>query len=141
MKKLLCILLLLAAGVMPARAATPSVHVLVFTMAGGCGIYPNSGSYFPGGCTTLGGRTVQYPPLIVPQGGSLLFVNLDTTDHTLTSGTCLGIVCTPDGLFDSGDVQQHQTADISLVGVGLGDHPFFCAKHFFTGLLTVQAIP
>ncbi|MHB8512012.1 MAG: hypothetical protein ACYDCC_07490 [Actinomycetota bacterium] len=152
MRKLLLVFLLLAGGTAPAHAAESAVHVVVVTMAGGCGAYPG-GTYFPGGCTTARGQTVQFPPLIAPPGASLAFANLDTTDHTVTSGTCdTPPLCNGDGLFDSyhcygspvkcdNHVQAHQTLDIDISNLPPGNYPFFCTIHYFTGLLTVEPIP
>jgi plastocyanin len=48
--------------------------------------------------------------------------------HTVTSGACAGLTCTPDGNFDSGlAATAPQSYDFTFTAPGL--HPYFCKVH------------
>jgi plastocyanin len=74
--------------------------------------------------------------LTIAVGDSVFWRNVDTDDHTSTSGTP---DCTPDGLWDSGDVLPGQTWGLRFES--LGTFQYLCLHHCpfgMVGTVTVQ---
>jgi len=66
--------------------------------------------------------------------------------HSVTSGTCSGSTCSPDGRWDSGVHGGPFTFDLIFAGPLLGSvgtYPYFCSVHgaAMQGAITVKATP
>jgi plastocyanin len=68
-------------------------------------------------------------------GDSVYWINDDTDDHTATSGPS---DCTPDGLWDSGDVLPGATWGMRLEAAGT--IPYFCTHHCPFGMYATLVV-
>jgi plastocyanin len=66
--------------------------------------------------------------------------NSPSTFHSVTSGTCSGFTCTPDGKFDSG-APQTAPANFDFTFSTPGAYPYFCKVHLseMTGTILVAS--
>ena len=70
--------------------------------------------------------------LPVPAGTTVTWINDEDSLHTVTSGT----PASPDGLFDSGEIDTG--VEFTFTFADEGTYPFFCARHdFMMGVVTV----
>ncbi|MBI4789024.1 MAG: LysM peptidoglycan-binding domain-containing protein [Chloroflexi bacterium] len=79
-------------------------------------------------------RNLQFAPnpMTIRQGSTVTWLNIDTVQHTVTSGTP-GV---PSGLFDSGTLNQSQW--FSYTFTSTGTFPYYCRNHSaMTGTITV----
>lgn len=68
------------------------------------------------------------PRLItVSAGTTVTWTNNDGVVHTVTSGTSDGTVGTPDGLFDSGNMELRDTFAVTFSEPG--EYPYYCVPH------------
>jgi len=63
------------------------------------------------------------PQITIPAGTTVVWTNIDTVIHTVTSGTREN----PDGLFDSGDIPEGGTFTYTFDEPGTYD--YFCIPH------------
>jgi plastocyanin len=86
---------------------------------------------------------IAYSPKLttISVGGTVTWINNDTLFHTVTSGFStgeLGKAGTPDGLFDSGEVQAGETFQHTFDEIGTFD--YFCTPHpWMIGQVVVTA--
>ena len=82
-----------------------------------------SGAYDPANAATA------YTPEVisVAVGTTVTWINNDSVFHTITSGTSNGTVATPDGVFDSGEVQPGETYERTFDESGTFD--YHCTPH------------
>jgi nitrite reductase (NO-forming) len=82
-----------------------------------------SGAYDPANASTA------YTPqlLKVSVGTTVTWINNDSVFHTITSGTTNGTIGSPDGDFDSGEVQSGETYERTFDVAGTFD--YFCTPH------------
>ncbi len=74
--------------------------------------------------------------LTVAVGATVRWTNLDGVAHTVTSGTSDGAVVSPDGMFDSGFLNQDDTFTYTFTEPGT--YPYFCTPHpWMQGTVTV----
>lgn len=66
-------------------------------------------------------------PITVTVGTSVTWRNTDTMFHTVTSGSSNGSAGTPDGKFDSGEIQPGETFERTFDEPGSYD--YFCTPH------------
>jgi nitrite reductase (NO-forming) len=83
---------------------------------------PN-GAYDPANAATA------YTPevLSVSVGTTVTWINNDSVFHTITSGASNGTVATPDGVFDSGEVQPGESYEYTFGESGTFD--YHCTPH------------
>jgi len=76
--------------------------------------------------------------LTVPAGTTVTWQNEDAVFHTVTSGTTNGSTGTPDGTFDSGDVQAGESFSHTFEDAGTFD--YYCTPHpWMIGQVTVTS--
>jgi nitrite reductase (NO-forming) len=82
-----------------------------------------SGAFDPANAATA------YTPgvISVSAGTTVTWINNDSVFHTITSGPTNGTVATPDGLFDSGQVQPGETYEHTFDEPGTFD--YHCTPH------------
>jgi len=79
-----------------------------------------------------------YDPLDieVTVGTTIRWTNLDAIAHTVTSGSSDGIVGEPDGIFESGFLEEGDTFTYTFDEVG--EFPYYCLPHpWMVGTVTV----
>ena len=79
------------------------------------------------------------PPVItVAAGTTVTWTNDDAIVHTVTSGTATETTGTPDGAFDSGDIEEGGT--FSFTFDEAGEFPYYCIPHpWMQGTVIVTA--
>lgn len=72
--------------------------------------------------------TAYSPPVIVVDAGTVVtWRNDDSVVHTITSGRSDGTVGTPDGLFDSGNIERPNTFSVTFAEPG--EYDYYCIPH------------
>jgi nitrite reductase (NO-forming) len=66
-------------------------------------------------------------PIAVAVGATVTWTNGDLVFHTVTSGTSDGTVGSPDGTFDSGEIQPGESFSLTFDEAGTFD--YFCTPH------------
>ena len=99
------------------------------------------GSGFGQDCAVSNGGSGCYAPMeaTVDVGGAVIMVNSDPTGaaHSFTSGTVAGFSPSPDGIFDSGLLNQDESFEWSPDTVG--EYPYYCFLHtWMVGTIIVQ---
>ena len=99
------------------------------------------GSGFGQDCAVSNGGSGCYTPMAatVDVGGKVIMVNSDPTGaaHSFTSGTVAGFSPNPDGIFDSGLLNQDESFEWSPDTVG--EYPYYCFLHtWMQGTIIVQ---
>lgn len=98
-------------------------------------------AYLPGGDVYNGStRVAETRSLVLPQGSTLVFWNVDVDTHNVTSGDPLVDGPLGNGLFGSAFTTFN--TKVPVVGVGAlppGQYRFFCANHAskLTGTLVI----
>ena len=131
------VLFALAAVVVGTTTATPAAfadhpEVTIDTV---------DGSGFGQDCAVSNGGSGCYAPMeaTVDVGGAVIMVNSDPTGaaHSFTSGTVAGFSPSPDGIFDSGLLNQDESFEWSPDTVG--EYPYYCFLHtWMVGTIIVQ---
>ena len=85
-----------------------------------------------------GGTTFTPDPVFIQPGDTVHWI-WDFAGHSVTSGSCSGIVCTPNGLFDTG--LQGPPFTFSFMFNSAGTFPYYCSRHgsMMTGTINVVA--
>jgi nitrite reductase (NO-forming) len=94
----------------------------------------------PAGAWNPVNAATAYTPgeLRVALGATVTWRNDDSVIHTVTSGASTGTVTTPDGLFDSGDLQPGESFSFTFDEPGTFD--YFCTPHpWMVGRIVVEA--
>ena len=99
------------------------------------------GSGFGQDCAVENGGSGCYTPMeaTVDVGGKVIMVNSDPTGaaHSFTSGTVAGFSPSPDGIFDSGLLNQDESFEWSPDTVA--EVPYYCFLHtWMQGTIIVQ---
>ena len=99
------------------------------------------GSGFGQDCAVSNGGSGCYAPMeaTIDVGGAVIMVNSDPTGaaHSFTSGTVAGFSPSPDGIFDSGLLNQDESFEWSPDTVG--EYPYYCFLHtWMVGTIIVQ---
>lgn len=82
----------------------------------------------PGAWDPANAATAFTPPVIIVDAGTTVtWRNDDTVVHTVTSGRSDGTVGTPDGLFDSGNIERPGTFTVTFSETGEFD--YYCIPH------------
>ncbi|MDG2027099.1 MAG: plastocyanin/azurin family copper-binding protein [Acidimicrobiales bacterium] len=72
--------------------------------------------------------TAYTPPVIVVDAGTIVtWRNEDSVVHTITSGRSDGNVGTPDGRFDSGNIERPDTFTVTFTEPG--EYDYYCLPH------------
>jgi nitrite reductase (NO-forming) len=94
----------------------------------------------PDGAFDPANADTAYSPraLTVAVGTTVTWINEDAVFHTITSGSSNGTTGTPDGDFDSGEVQKGETFEHTFDEAGTFD--YFCTPHpWMVGQVEVTA--
>ena len=99
------------------------------------------GSGFGQDCAVSNGGSGCYTPMeaTVDVGGKVIMDNSDPTGaaHSFTSGTVAGFSPSPDGIFDSGLLNQDESFEWSPETAG--EYPYYCFLHtWMVGTIMVQ---
>ena len=99
------------------------------------------GSGFGQDCAVSNGGSGCYTPMeaTVDVGGKVMMVNSDPTGaaHSFTSGTVAGFSPSPDGIFDSGLLNQDESFEWTPDAAG--EYPYYCFLHtWMVGTIAVQ---
>ena len=133
------VLFALAAVVVGTTTATPAA----FADHAEVTIDTVDGSGFGQDCAVSNGGSGCYTPMeaTVDVGGKVIMVNSDPTGaaHSFTSGTVAGFSPSPDGVFDSGLLNQDESFEWSPDTVG--EVPYYCFLHtWMVGTIIVQEV-
>ena len=80
-----------------------------------------------------------FPPVTVPRGTTVRWVNASRAPHTVTSGASSDAADSPGALFDK-VLPKGQTFDFTFVDAG--EQPYFCRFHEGSGMTgTVTVLP
>ena len=95
----------------PARAGDPNTIII------------------PAGAYDPANANIAYSPqaMSVAAGTTVTWINEDSVFHTITSGSSNGTTATPDGNFDSGEVQTGEIYAHTFDSIGTFD--YYCIPH------------